>query len=290
MKIRSFTVSAPEEGMALADFLARRLESSRGKAKGLLDARAVWVNGRRIWMARHRLGARDEIRVTVAEGAGEARDRASVPLLYRDGDCLVADKPAGLLSNEKDSVEARLRQRSPEYADVRAVHRLDRDTSGCLILAVHAAAREALVRAFRERQVSKTYCALVWGRPPREADRLVSTMDGGRAVSHVRMVSASRRASFLHVRIETGRTHQIRRHLREMGCPVVGDRQYGHARSDWQTDIAPRQMLHAWQVAFPHPRESRAVRVMAPLPRDFARAMQALNLKAAYAGSADRRR
>ena len=276
MKPKDFTVGRNERAACLLDFIAQRLGVSRNKAKGLLDARAVLVNGRRVWMARHRLGPGDAIRVVDTPSVAANR-RDGLTTLFQDEDCLVVDKPPGLLTNEGRSVESRLRTLTGE-AGICAAHRLDRDTSGCLIFARHADARAALIASFRAGHVKKMYHALAWGKPDRDERTLVSSMDGVEAVTHVRVLDANRHASHWLIRIETGRTHQIRKHLLGLGCPVVGDRQYGSGVATLPDFEAPRQMLHASRVEFPHPRTSVLVRVEAPLPDDFRQAMKRLRL------------
>lgn len=276
MKTKDFTVGRRDQAVCLLDFIALRLGVSRKKAKGALDARAALVNGRRVWMARHRLAPGDVIRVEVESSVATDR-RDGLTILFQDEDCLVVDKPPGMLTNERRSVESRLRAMTGEEG-ICAAHRLDRDTSGCLIFARHADARAALIASFRAGHVKKMYHALAWGRLDRDERTLVSSMDGVEAVTHVRALDANRHASHWLIRIETGRTHQIRKHLLGLGCPVVGDRQYGSGVASLPDFEVPRQMLHASRVEFPHPRTSVLVRVEAPLPTDFRQAMKRLRL------------
>ncbi len=277
MKTLRFTAGPNERGRTLLDALAGRLGWSRKKAKGLLDARAVHVNGAFVWMARHRLRTGDKVQAALPGMRGNDAE-ATIALLYDDDDCLVADKPPGMLANERGSVEARLRVETGEQ-ELRVAHRLDRDTSGCLLFARHATAREALVAAFRAGQVVKMYHALAWGRPERDEQTLVSTMDGVKAVTHVRVLDANRLASHWLVRIETGRTHQIRKHLLSLGCPVAGDRQYAGRRTAPVPEIVlPRQMLHASRIEFPQPRTGARIRAESSLPPDFRSALKRLRL------------
>ena len=150
------------------------------------------------------------------------------------------------------------------------VHRLDRDTSGCLLLARTADARDGMIPLFEAREVEKTYHVLVLGHWPRNLTRLDNPLDGLSAVSLVRVLKASHDASLLEVRIETGRTHQIRRHTAGAGFPVLGDRQYATKEVALAAARrAPRQMLHAARLAFPHPATGARVDVGAPRPDDF---------------------
>jgi RluA family pseudouridine synthase len=271
----NLTVGRDEDAMPLVDFLAGHLALSRTRARARLDARWVFVNDRRTWMARHRLRAGD--RVEVRPGPAPAAE-GEVRVLHRDEQVLVCDKPPGLLSVGTDSLEERLRRQLGRPPLV-AVHRLDRDTSGCLLLAADAGVKAALVDAFRRREVEKTYRAIVSGRLAREQTRIARSLEGRSALTEVRVLGAVPRASYLAVRLATGRTHQIRKHLAGIRHPVLGDRQYFTAPlRDAQLREVPRQMLHAFAIAFAHPVTGERLRVKAPLPADFQATLRRLNL------------
>lgn len=267
MKNRSHhRVERKDLPITLQDFLAARLGLSRNRAKALLDRREVFVNQRRVWMARHRLSAGDE--VEIQESRPEPRDQALPVLLEADG-LLVIDKPAALLSNGPDSAESRLRTqtRNPAW---RAVHRLDRDTTGCLIFARNDDVWQHTVEQFRGKQVQKTYQALVAGKVKRGTGTLRQPVDGREAVTTYRVLATGAGASWLRLTIETGRTHQIRRHLAGIGHPLLGDRQYAtEAITDAALRRVPRQLLHASQLALPRRDGHEILEARAPLPGDF---------------------
>ena len=257
-------------GTELLDHLAEHLGLSRRAAKNLLDDRLVFVNGRRIWMARHLLQTRDAVEVLAEAVAPKPAAAAPVRILADDPLFLVADKPPRLLTTGEKSLELRLRSQL-DLPALRAVHRLDKDTSGCVLFAKTEEARLALVAQFEEGRVRKLYHALVAGvlDPPQQDIR--APVDHLPAVSHVRQVSAQPRpprCAHLTVAIETGRTHQIRIHLQSIGHPVLGDRQYFSSRAPEFAEV-PRQMLHASDLRFVHPATGRPVAAAAPLPRDF---------------------
>ena len=257
-------------GTELLDHLAEHLGLSRRGAKNLLDDRLVFVNGRRIWMARHLLQIRDAVEVLAEAVAPKPAAANPVRILADDPLFLVADKPPRLLTTGEKSLELRLRDQLRLPA-LRAVHRLDKDTSGCVLFAKTEEARLALVAQFEEGRVRKLYHALVAGvlDPPQQDIR--APVDHLPAVSHVRQVSAQPRpprCAHLTVAIETGRTHQIRIHLQSIGHPVLGDRQYFSSRAPEFAEV-PRQMLHASDLRFVHPATGRPVAAAAPLPRDF---------------------
>lgn len=265
----------------LLDELTRRLGLSRRKAKDLLDRHRVFVNDRRIWMAHHRLkkGDRVEVHEEGIRKTTQAKTKAPpIQILYDDTACLVADKPPGLLSTGDLSVESLLREQL-NLPSLSAVHRLDKDTSGCLLLAKTARVRETLTQQFAERKVTKLYHAIAWGRISDGLTHIQSQMDGQDAVTGLTVLSRTQKVSHVRAKIETGRTHQIRKHLRSVRHPIVGDRRYGLADiPEWARSV-PRHMLHAHKLAFRSPAgNGRTTHVTSPLPKDFRRTLEQAGL------------
>lgn len=273
-----FPVPGSLHGSSLHEFLVRRTGFSGKKVKGLLDARSVFVNGRRTWMARHPLQAGDTVEFIRPPESGAPRDAASIPVLWQDESYLIVNKPPGYLSEGRDGIEGR----ADSEHHLWAVHRLDRETSGCLLLARRPEGRDAMIPVFADRQVEKIYHAISVGRFPRGVSRIDRAIDGQSAVTRVLHVQQGRDACLLELAIETGRTHQIRRHLTSTGHPVLGDKSYG---TGWEANEAlravPRQMLHASRLAFPHPVTGDRVEVRAPWPADFAQWARRLGLSGA---------
>ncbi len=270
-----YTVSNEEKGITLLDFLSQRLGISRNAAKGLLNARHVFVNRKRIWMARHPLRARDVIEIVPHDSRPTGR---SIATLYEDDDYLVVNKPAATLSNGPRSLEERL-QRQAQSNWPCCVHRLDKDTTGCLLLARHEDALEQAMQVFKRHDLNKVYRALVMGTVTPEEQTITSPIGAENAVSHVRVLDSNREASHVSVRIETGRTHQIRKHLAGLGHPVIGDRQYGsRSRHSEKLTNVGRQMLHAYGLQLKSPISGQLIRAKAPLPHDFRRTMRLYGL------------
>ena len=200
-------------------------------------------------------------------------------VLFRDDGLAVVDKPAGLAVDE-EVVPLAARELAPKggRAWPRVVHRLDRGTSGCLLLALRKQAEEELKRAFDEGLVEKTYLAVVQGAPPDHAeldtpygreqnDRYKFTtrvVTARRARLSYRAIDRAPGAALLEVKLDTGRTHQIRVQLSEAGFPVLGDETYGGPP-------APRLMLHAHRLAFPH--GGQRIECVSPLPEELRAAL-----------------
>lgn len=278
VSVTAFVVSKVESGQSLQVFLAAKLSVSKRAAKNLLDDRKVWVNRKCVWMAHHALHQGDTVEVP-ASHMSKAEAPSKIRVLVEDEFYIVADKPSGMLAVGEGSAEEVLRTQASQPA-LKAVHRLDRDTTGCLLLAKSAAAFDAAVALFKTRRVTKTYHAIVFGCFDRTASTVDQELDGERAVSHIHREAISKDASFLKVRIETGRTHQIRRHLAAIRHPVLGDREHGvkFARDPRLLTI-PRQMLHASGLELPHPLASgKTLKAHSPLPADFRRCLKLFDM------------
>jgi 23S rRNA pseudouridine1911/1915/1917 synthase len=305
-------LEAEGSGERLDVFVARRCPGlSRSFVQRLIREGGVTVGGRP-GRAGQRLEQGDRVVVRMPAEAPEPLRPEPIPLtiLYEDADLLVVDKPAGLTVHPAAGVrrgtlaDALLAYR-PELAGVGGperpgiVHRLDRDTSGLLVVAKNEAARAALARQWKERQVEKGYLALVHGRlePPqgvidapigrdqRHRQRM-AVVEGGRAARtayRVRRYLPVRQAglpetprgrdvySLVEVTPSTGRTHQIRVHFAALGHPLVGDRVYGRPSA-----VLGRQFLHAHRLAFRHPVDGRPLEFESPLPEDLQVALERL--------------
>jgi len=290
------TLAVPREaaGERLDRFLARALPASPERARRLAAEGRVRIRGKTCSPLRRLSGGEEvEVRVPAPVGMRPAPGEPALAALYDDPDVLVVDKPSGLpvepgSAGAPSAVGAASRMGAFDV-DGRALpglpHRLDRDTTGCLLLARSDGALAALRRAFAEAAVDKEYLAIVGGEPPETAvlDTPYGRASGAARRFTTRVPSARRaRLSFrverrlagsalLRVRLETGRTHQIRVQLSEAGWPVLGDAVYGAG-----SPAIGRQALHAARLAFPRPSDGRRVEVEAPLPADLAAALRAL--------------
>lgn len=237
------------------------------------------------------------------ERPARRRVRTSLSVLLEDDDLLIVDKPAGLLAvptaeRERDTLLARVldylhhRYRRRPFAGV--VHRIDRDTSGALVFARNRETLGYLQELFRRHAIDREYVALVEGNPPDSGTfdaELVRDSglgrrgvarageEGMRAITRFRVLERLPGATLVAVRLETGRTHQIRVHFSSAGYPIVGDPVYRRRDAPPRLD-APRQMLHARQLGFAHPRTGAHVSAESPLPADFTAALSQLRRRA----------
>lgn len=308
----ALSISPSLAGQTLAAVLRGHLGNiSWSAARRLISARRVLVNGSVCLDDARRLKSGETLAVISGANA-VAPPQDAVQIVHRDEHLLVVDKPAGLQTlrrpEEKDwSVERKMRQ--PVLAEVleqklgrasrlRAVHRLDRDTSGLMLFALSPLAEQKLVRAFARHAIGRTYLAVVHGDVP-EATRFDSHLarDRGdglrgsvsppppagaqRAITHIRPIERlGRQFTLVECRLETGRTHQIRIHLSEAGHMLCGEKIYRSARAGepprGDASGAPRQALHSWQLNFTHPISGQEIGLESPWPTDLEKWMASL--------------
>ncbi len=308
----TYRVRAPATaGGRIDKVLAGLVPLSRMRIRRAIEAGGVLIDGVAVRRASEPVAAGSEIVVEVEAKAASILTPTDIPLsvLWEDEALLVLDKPAGLVvhpgpSHPDDTLVNALLHHRPMVAGVGderkagLVHRLDKDTSGCLLVAKSDAAHRALSAQFAARTVEKTYWAFTWGhlgrvegafdapigRSVRDRQRMSTRTRRGRAaVTRWRMIERYAVAEWLEIGLETGRTHQIRVHLAEAGHPVLGDARYGGGPSRargfhgpglaWAREAgaaAGRQALHARALAFDHPVAGERVRVESPLPADLA--------------------
>ena len=302
----------PDEAGRRIDAVVGGIEAvgSRAEAQRLIEAGRVLVDGT-ARAKRHLLseGETLEVRPTPAPLSELVPESVPMTVRYEDEHLLVVDKPAGIVTHPSAGhpggtlVHGLLAHAIAGGSDPTRpgiVHRLDRDTSGLLVVARSERAHRRLQRMLRERQIERVYTALVHGATPPALtidrpigrDRRVRTrmaidpVEGREAVTHMRRLEQLGRMTLLEVRLETGRTHQIRVHLASVAHPVVGDRVYGRRELTLGLD---RQFLHAARLAFPHPETGEPVEVESPLPHDLSLALSRARRDVGPSGAAPRR-
>jgi 23S rRNA pseudouridine1911/1915/1917 synthase len=301
-------VAADQAGERLDRYLAAVLPGhSRSQVQRFIDQGLVTITGRR---ARANLAVREGDRVTVDIPAPVATEVAAedvpLPILYQDADVVVVNKPAGMIvhpaaGHDSGTLVNALLHHVPDLSGIGGerrpgiVHRLDKGTSGVMVVAKNDAAHDALSRQFHDRQVEKEYIALVWGvvqggrridlpigRDPKDRQKMSARARRARsAVTRVTRAEHLRGVTLCQVAIATGRTHQIRVHLSAIGHPIVGDATYGGTRKRVAADLLPvqrleRPFLHALRLTFTHPTDGRRLQFEAPLAPDLQLVLDAL--------------
>src|SRR5436305_9985870 len=300
-----------DAGARLDSYLAAHIHDwSRSRIQRLIEDGDVLVGGHTS-KAAYKLRAGDEIEVelTPVDSTDFTPENIPLEVIYEDDELIVVNKPAGLVVHPAASISSgtlanalayHFQQLSTRGGTARAgiVHRLDKDTSGLIVVAKTEAAHENLADQFRTREVFKSYVALVHGRVEHDAGRIdqplardprnrirMAVVRGGRpALSIYRVRRRYERFTLLDVEIKTGRTHQIRVHLQWLKHEVVGDMVYGGGRDKTVPNVQVRamiarlgrQFLHAEQLAFRHPRTNEPLRFTAPLPNELAKLLDEL--------------
>lgn len=300
-------ITAGEDARRLDAWLHGQFpERSRSQLQHLITEGHVLLNGGRA-VPRNpvRVGDRVEITFPAPRPSALVPEARELQILHEDAELLVLNKPPGIVVHPgagHDSgtlVHALLHHCRGQLSGIGGeerpgiVHRLDKDTSGCLLVAKTDAAHRALASALKAREFEKTYLAIVRGFPARDSGRLELPIgrhavhrkrmavrkDGREAITDWKVLGRGKGVSLLECRIHTGRTHQIRVHLAALGNPVVGDTLYGRASEKCLADPPGRHMLHAWRLVFRHPITKEEVRLEAPIPQDMRSIARAAGLE-----------
>jgi 23S rRNA pseudouridine1911/1915/1917 synthase len=306
----SFSASETDAGARLDTYLAAQIAGwSRARLQRLIEAGDVLVNGK-VVKASYRVSAKDEVEVELAPAPAGNFTPENIPLeiVFEDDHIIVIDKPAGLVVHPAAGIHSGTLANALAYhfqqlskaGSIRPgiVHRLDKDTSGLLVVAKTESDHENLADQFRAREVFKSYVALVYGvvkqqsgrieqpiaRDPRNRTRMAIVPGGRGALSLYKVRRSYNAFTLLDVELKTGRTHQIRVHLSWLKHPVVGDELYGGGRDNNVQDVQlraqirklKRQFLHAEQLGFRHPHTGEQMRFVAPLPAELAHLLETL--------------
>jgi 23S rRNA pseudouridine1911/1915/1917 synthase len=297
-------VSAANVGQRVDSVVSKLIpQFSRARVQALIAAQRVFFEGKPV-KASWRLKATGSLTVAVPEmvSATPAAEAIELDIVYEDSELLVVNKPAGLVvhpgaGHSSGTLVNALLHHIKDFAGIGGVlrpgivHRLDKDTSGLVVVAKSDSSLNALQKQFRERSVEKTYLSLVHGDPPdsgtfdtfygrHKTQRLKFTSrlaSGKRAVTHFETLKRAAGFALVRVVLETGRTHQIRVHLAEAGFPLVGEALYQRSRRADDALIS-RQALHAWRLSFQHPGRRKKLSFSAAVPSDFARAVAACGM------------
>ena len=309
-----FLVDKGQSPVRIDKFLTEKVAfATRNKVQNAIDARTILVNGQAT-KANYKIKPLDEIKVLFEKPRRDTEvlsENIPLDILYEDADLLVVNKPPGMVvhpahGNWSGTLVNGLVYHFENLPEMKGnagrpglVHRIDKDTSGLLVIAKTETAMTALAAQFFHHTIDRTYLALVWGEPEADAgtvrghigrsakDRKVMDVfpdgsQGKHAVTHWKVLKRLRYVSLIQCNLETGRTHQIRAHMRYLGHPLFNDAMYGGDKirkgtqfAKYKTFVAncfelmPRQALHAMSLGFIHPTTKEKMYFEAPLPEDF---------------------
>ncbi|MCT4592487.1 MAG: RluA family pseudouridine synthase [Candidatus Gracilibacteria bacterium] len=303
MKNLKFTVGEEDIGKRVDLFLYEKLDITRSKAKKLIDSQLVKVDMdfcKKAGAVLNKEGLEVEV-VMLEESLLQIEpENIALDIIYENNDLIVLSKPAGMVVHFDDAhkrgtmINAVLSHCELSKMDTErpgVVHRLDKGTSGALVMAKHDKAHDYMTTLFAERKIKKTYLALVHGHVKYEKGTIdapiarcqkdrkkmavaTSNLKGREAITHFEVLKVFPNTTLLKVNIETGRTHQIRVHLSSIGCPIVGDDKYGNSKDDRKLEVVlgkklPRLFLHAEKLEFVLPNRKNPKCFTAPLPEEL---------------------
>jgi 23S rRNA pseudouridine1911/1915/1917 synthase len=299
-----FLVSEEEAKERLDKLLFQHFEKeqSRSYFQRLINDECITVDGKVVKKQfRPKPGSEIAVQFTLVQEVSLEPEDIPLQILWEDEHLLIANKPAGMVVHPAPGnwtgtfanallfhCGTTLKQDATLRPGI--VHRLDKQTSGCIVAAKNLKAQQALVKLFADRQVDKEYIAVCLGAPkekvtidasigrhPIHRKQMMVREEGGRtAITHLERLASDSKRSVVRLLLETGRTHQIRVHLKHHGTPILGDSTYGKEQSNRHYGV-DRQMLHAYRLAFKHPVTGESLSVKAPIPPDMQRVIETID-------------
>ena len=295
-------VSDEETGERIDSFLSGKTDFTRTRIQQLIKDRNITVNGKPT-KSSYKIEENDEIAIEVpeAETTEINPENIKIDIVYEDSDIAVINKQAGLVVHPAhghysgtlvNALLYHIKDLSGINGEIRPgiVHRLDKDTSGLIVIAKNDKVHTALTEMFQEKKIRKTYLAILKGKLNKTEGKVVTQIGrdkndrkkmtvidditkGKNAITNYKVVSQNNLFTLVKVNIETGRTHQIRVHMRHLGYPILGDSVYG------RKDNEKRQMLHAYKLEFLHPVTGHQMEFTGEIPEDFQKALKKSDLK-----------
>mgnify|MGYP001665725148 FL=1 len=295
-------VSDEETGERIDSFLSGKTEFTRTRIQQLIKDKNITVNGKAT-KSSYKIEENDEIAIEVpeAETTEIKPENIKIDIVYEDSDIAVINKQAGLVVHPAhghysgtlvNAILYHIKDLSGINGEIRPgiVHRLDKDTSGLIVIAKNDKVHTALTEMFQEKKIRKTYLAILKGKLNKTEGKVVTQIGrdkndrkkmtvidditkGKNAITNYKVVSQNNLFTLVKVNIETGRTHQIRVHMRHLGYPILGDSVYG------RKDNEKRQMLHAYKLEFLHPVTGHQMEFTGEIPEDFQKALKKSDLK-----------
>lgn len=300
--MNTLVVDEINKGKRLDSYISDNMDKiSRSFAQKLIENQQVTINGKNK-KASYKVCAGDNIQVDVPEAQGTKLKAQDIPVdvVYEDKDIIVVNKPKGMVVHPANGnpdgtlVNAILAMCKDSLSGIGGeirpgiVHRLDKDTSGLLIIAKNNEAHVKMSKQIQDRLVTKKYIALIRGvvkddeatidmpiaRSKVDRKKMAVDKDGKQAVTHFKVIKRYRGYTLLEIKIDTGRTHQIRVHMAKIGYPVVGDMVYSNGKNEFGIE---GQMLHAKSLEFSHPITGKKMHLEAPLPEYFTKVLEELD-------------
>ena len=295
-------VSDEETGERIDSFLSGKTEFTRTRIQQLIKDKNITVNGKAT-KSSYKIEENDEIAIEVpeAETTEIKPENIKIDIVYEDSDIAVINKQAGLVVHPAhghysgtlvNAILYHIKDLSGINGEIRPgiVHRLDKDTSGLIVIAKNDKVHTALTEMFQEKKIKKTYLAILKGKLNKTEGKVVTQIGrdkndrkkmtvidditkGKNAITNYKVVSQNNLFTLVKVNIETGRTHQIRVHMRHLGYPILGDSVYG------RKDNEKRQMLHAYKLEFLHPVTGHQMEFTGEIPEDFQKVLKKSDLK-----------
>ena len=297
-------IDVPDEetGERIDSFLSGKTDFTRTRIQQLIKDRNITVNGKPT-KSSYKIEENDEIIIEVPEvETTEIKpENIKIDIVYEDSDIAVINKQAGLVVHPAhghysgtlvNAILYHIKDLSGINGEIRPgiVHRLDKDTSGLIVIAKNDKVHAALTEMFQEKKIRKTYLAILKGKLNKSEGKIVTQIGrdkndrkkmtviddaakGKNAITNYRVISQNNLFTLVKVNIETGRTHQIRVHMRHLGYPILGDSVYG------RKDNEKRQMLHAYKLEFLHPVTGHQMEFTGEIPEDFQKALKKSDLK-----------
>ena len=295
-------VSDEETGERIDSFLSGKTEFTRTRIQQLIKDKNITVNGKAT-KSSYKIEENDEIAIEVpeAETTEIKPENIKIDIVYEDSDIAVINKQAGLVVHPAhghysgtlvNAILYHIKDLSGINGEIRPgiVHRLDKDTSGLIVIAKNDKVHTALTEMFQEKKIRKTYLAILKGKLNKSEGKIVTQIGrdkndrkkmtvidditkGKNAITNYKVVSQNNLFTLVKVNIETGRTHQIRVHMRHLGYPILGDSVYG------RKDNEKRQRLHAYKLEFLHPVTGHQMEFTGEIPEDFQKALKKSDLK-----------
>lgn len=300
--MNTLVVDEINKGKRLDSYISDNMDKiSRSFAQKLIENQQVTINGKNE-KASYKVCAGDNIQVDVPEAQGTKLKAQDIPVdvVYEDKDIIVVNKPKGMVVHPANGnpdgtlVNAILAMCKDSLSGIGGeirpgiVHRLDKDTSGLLIIAKNNEAHVKMSKQIQDRLVTKKYIALIRGvvkddeatidmpiaRSKVDRKKMAVDKDGKQSVTHFKVIKRYRGYTLLEIKIDTGRTHQIRVHMAKIGYPVVGDMVYSNGKNEFGIE---GQMLHAKSLEFSHPITGKKMHLEAPLPEYFTKVLEELD-------------